>query len=659
MKINIINHKNKINSDPIKYANSVSVKELITILKYASDCYYNKNHEFISDHVFDILKEVLDERDPHNKFLKEIGSPISVSKDKVNLPYSMPSLDKVKPTSDKIDSYITKYIGPFVLSDKLDGASGLYIKTFNQEKLYSRGNGEVGQDISHLIPYVIKNVNIKVKKGETLAIRGELIITKKKFDTIKDVFKNARNAVAGLINSKNFSIQLAQITDFVAYNVISPQLSQSDQMKYLSQLNFCHVNNKIFKKISNDILSQYLIERKQNSEYEIDGIVVVNSSSVYENINKNPDHAFSFKQILDCQIAIITVKNVEWNVSKHGYLKPRINFDPVRIGGVDIEYATAFNAKFVIDNNIGSGSKIKLVRSGDVIPNINTILSQSTSGIPQMPEIPFKWNNTGVDIIVKDIHGVASDNIKIKKITDFFKIMKVKHVSHGIITKLLENKYDTLLKILTANQSDLFNIDGLGKTIINKIYTNIADSFKNSTLEQLMAASNLFGRGFGVRKLAIIVTNYPDIMKTNWDYNTIKEHVIKLDGFDDILTEQFSLNFHTFKEFFNSLNILAKHRLNNIIDLTHLNQINKITKIKKNLTFDKKIVFTGFRDTDLENLITSRGGTISTCVSNNTDYVVYSDLNNKSSKLDKAKKLGITIIEKNDFIKKFAFDKLE
>jgi NAD-dependent DNA ligase len=276
-----------------------------------------------------------------------------------------------------------------------------------------------------------------------------------------------------------------------------------------------------------------------------------------------------------------------------------------------------------------------------------------------MPEIPFKWNNTGVDIIVKDIHGVASDNIKIKKITDFFKIMKVKHVSHGIITKLLENKYDTLLKILTANQSDLFNIDGLGKTIINKIYTNIADSFKNSTLEQLMAASNLFGRGFGVRKLAIIVTNYPDIMKTNWDYNTIKEHVIKLDGFDDILTEQFSLNFHTFKEFFNSLNILAKHRLNNIIDLTHLNQINKITKIKKNLTFDKKIVFTGFRDTDLENLITSRGGTISTCVSNNTDYLVYSDLNNKSSKLDKAKKLGITIIEKNDFIKKFAFDKLE
>lgn len=652
MKKNTLNDENTLNNEnikqitdeieknPKKYADNLTDDELGNLLKQFSYYYYNTDKKIISDEIFDLLKDILMERNPNHEFFLHVGAPII--KNKVKLPYPMASLNKIKPDTDSLDKFIKKYKGPYVISDKLDGVSALFIKD-KKNKLYTRGDGLFGQDISHLIPYVIsKNIKFNLIPNKT-AIRGELIISKNNFKKLVDL-KNARNTVAGLVNAKKISIKIAKLTEFIAYTIVNPIYNQIDQMNKLDSWDFPIVKNKTVNVITNDILSKYLVERRENGKYDIDGIVVIDSSNKYTVSNKNPDYGFAFKKVLTDQVAEATVLEVEWNVSKDGYLKPRVKIEPITLVGVDITYATAFNAKFVVDNKLGPGSIIKLVRSGDVIPHILKVLKPSSSGKPQLPDTPYKWNKTNVDLIVQDIHGAASDNIKIKQITYFFKTMKVKFISEGIITKLVENGYDSIIKIvkLIDNTHKLDNIEGLGEKMITKIFNNIKDAFKIVTLPRLMSASNTLGRGFGIKRTKMITDAFPNILKI--DNVELKQKILDLEGFDEIMAHQFISNFDKFKTFF--------EKLKKIINLDHLeySKNNKKKGIDNILLKNKKIVFTGFRDSELEEFIENNGGNVSSAVSRNTDIVIYDDTKNtKSSKLDKAQALGIKIMSISEF----------
>ena len=134
------------------------------------------------------------------------------------------SMDKIKPDTGYLSKWEVKYTGPYVLSCKLDGVSGL----FSGGKLYTRGNGLIGQDVSHLIPY------LKLPNNSDVVIRGEFIISKSVFTSkyAKD-FSNARNFVAGVVNSKTVDISKVNDMRFVAYEVIKPELKPSKQMESL------------------------------------------------------------------------------------------------------------------------------------------------------------------------------------------------------------------------------------------------------------------------------------------------------------------------------------------------------------------------------------------------------------------------------------------
>ena len=164
----------KKNKDNATKLNSTQLEEL---LNYITDLYYNsKKGSPISDELFDYLKDLLKEKNPNSSFLQQIGAPIkNLDKrpDKVNLPYFMGSLDKIKPEKDTLDDWKTKYKGSYVISDKLDGVSGLIYKKDGIISLYTRGDGFIGQNITHLLKHVI---NKKVKLNELpdgYAVRGE------------------------------------------------------------------------------------------------------------------------------------------------------------------------------------------------------------------------------------------------------------------------------------------------------------------------------------------------------------------------------------------------------------------------------------------------------------------------------------------------------
>lgn len=628
-----------------KYAQSLTTNDLVSLLEYLSDAYYNTGEPVVSDEIYDLLIEILRTRDPKNKYLENVGSKIKGTKEIVKLPFEMGSLSKIKPGKEELNKWIEKYKGPYYLSDKEDGVSAqIYKNQSGETYMYSRGDGIEGQNISHLLKFVVSKKTVKELPNGT-SVRGELIISKKNFKKIEKTMKNARNAVAGLVNAKNFNDGVAKITEFVAYAVLTPRLYFQEQFKKLEEWGFNVVEYKKVKsdELTEQLLKDYLLERRKESNYEMDGIVCFDDSKIYPHVGGYPDHGFAFKMLLPDQIATTIVKEVLWNPSKDGYLKPRIEIKPVDLIGTTVTYATAFNAKYIVDNKIGPGTKIKIVRSGDVIPYILEVIEGAKE--PQMPKFPYKWNNTNVDLILDtNINDSGNEIVIIKLLVHFFSTIGVKYLSEGIIKKLVENEYDSVEKILKADKKKLSKIEGLGEKMYDKIYAEIDRAFDEIPLEVFMGASNKLGRGLSTKKIKEIINVYPDIIKDDGENEkNLYAQIIKVPGFSDSLTEQFSNNFKSFKKFYNEI---AK-----IKDLSRFEKI----KIKKGGIFDKKsIAFTGFRDAELEKFITDNGGKVSGSVSSNTFILVYADnADTSSSKFVTAKEKKIKMMKKTDFIKEY------
>ena len=240
----------------------------------------------MTDNEYDIVKEYIEKKYPSNKAIIEIGA--QVQRNKVTLPYPMGSMDKIKPDTSALANWMAKYSGPYILSCKLDGVSGLYTTEGSTPKLYTRGDGKVGQDVSHLIPH------LRLPKTKDIVIRGEFIIPKAIFDSkYKTKFANPRNMVAGIINHKTINEAITDL-HFVSYELIVPVKKPSKQMIFLSTLDVEVVLWKTETNLTNELLSETLVEWRKNYVYEIDGVIVTNDAK-YTRKAGNPDHAFAFK----------------------------------------------------------------------------------------------------------------------------------------------------------------------------------------------------------------------------------------------------------------------------------------------------------------------------------------------------------------------------
>lgn len=632
-----------------KNATSLPVSQLVKVLKFVSDAYYNSGEPLVEDNVYDFLRDELERKDPKNEYLSTVGAPVKGTKEKVKLPYEMSSLTKIKPDMiGDLERWKKKFTGPYVLMDKLDGASAQLYKTENGvPKLYSRGDLINGQDISHLIKFFFKqDVLDKIPNGTS--VRGELIIQKKKFKQISSFMKNARNAVSGLVNSKTVDGRVASITDFVAYSVMNPRFKQLEQLKKLEKMGLNVVYYESDDDITMQSMEELLLKRKEKTDYEMDGIVCADNSKIYEHKGGYPEHVFAFKMIHEDQMAVATVEEVIWNVSMDGYLVPKVRIQPVDLVGTTVTFATAHNAKFIVENNIGPGAQIKIIRSGDVIPYILKIVKQSTSGKPQMPDYKHKWNKSGVNLILNSKNDKkAKQMMTIKKISYFFKTMGIKYISEGIVTKFVENGFDSIEKILEADKEQLNEIGGVGSKLIDKIYKEIDRAFEETTLATFMAASHKFGRGMGERKLVEVLNEYPDIMNEDWDDDELMENLLKIHGYAEKTAKLFVNNFDSFKEFY--------EKIGKIRNLDHYeNESDSDSESMEKIFDGKTIVFTGFRDKELSAKIVKLGGKVTDAVSGKTNIVVHADnADLSSSKIKKAQTLKLTIMARKDFMKKF------
>lgn len=623
-----------------------TIDQIVSVLELADDLYYNDEDSILTDSEYDTLRRYAQNTDPTNAYFLGVGS--SIRGGKVKLPYQMGSLDQ-KYEGEIVDwiekNRLTKETS--VISDKLDGASGMivYDANGNFQIGYSRGDGVEGADISrHLVkmPSVPKTIPL----DRPLTVRGENIISKANFPKAQVAktrsgkpYKNARNMVSGLMNASENPEVVYQYIDFVAYEIVDSEFGKDDQLLILKELGFKVPDYSVtpFSSLNDDFLEGYLKGRRSVSPYEIDGVVIdVNSAEKRSLMNPtrstlNPAYSIKYKVADASNLAAAEVVDFEINVSKHGYLKPRVQIIPVDLVGVTVTWATGFNMKFIRDNKIGPGSKIRITRSGDVIPFILDVIEKST--VIDYPEWfeekthqfgPVKWTDTAVDLVLTN----AADNatVKYEQLVDFFASIEVPHLGEGNLQKIFEMGFETPESVIQLTQEDISSLVG-STSIGKKIFAGMKEKLTNIPMYKLMGAHPAFGRGVGVRKMKKLY----EAFNGEWETFDNKRRIVAVDGFDDKTANKIVAGFDPFMDF---LAVVEPH-------IT----IAPYEAPKAGVFSGMSVVFTGFRSKDLEKQVEEAGGKMSTSVSSKTNLLVTNDPDSNSGKAAKARECGVKIID--------------
>ena len=603
--------------------------EIVALLTRASDAYYNGGPLLLDDESFDALVDELRGLDPTNPFLTLVGAP-PLTQDAVKLPYPMPSLDKIKPGQGVLARFIAKH-PHVVLSEKLDGLSALWCPV--KRGLYLRGNGSIGQSVSHLAPHI----QGLVSSTESWAIRGELILPRCES-------KGARAIVNGLLHqTKPSKEQLARVR-FVAYEVISPQgLTRQAQMEWLHIKGFITPWWKAVVAVTEEHCREAFQERRTKSEYETDGIVVgangatatakaTATATANEEPVRNPKDCVAFKMPVDDQFALTTVREVIWAPSAQGYLIPRLRFDPVRIGSATIEYCTAHNARTVVDRGLGPGARVKIRRSGDVIPTLDEVVFPAT---PSLPGDLGSWSW---------IDGPQSTHICSKKVTTEQVVSQLLHFAktHSI-PGLGPANCKILAKAGITGPRSLWNAPVatlaalLGPKVGETTYKSVRTQLAADKLTELalMVGSSLLPRGVGETKLRTIFAQYPDPLEwsspdldvpAGWTRESLTELQVEYPKYEAWRKEE-------------------------VFWIPYPLKAAAIVITQPS----KTVCFSGFRDKELETRLKARGFEVAANVTRSLNILVIPD--GDAGQSEKAKKAAahgtIAVMSRSDFINKY------
>lgn len=605
------------------------IEKIVKKLIHANEK-YRHGDPIMSDKEYDQLLEQLSEIDPQNDFFSKIGIEVIDDSRKVKLPIPMFSMNKIKTIEEMYDWCKSKEISldeEVIITPKFDGLS-LCVDEIN-DTATTRGDGLIGQNSNEHYK-LIKN---KLNKGTNFKITyGEVIMSKSSFlEKYSDEFANPRNLVAGMFNSKTISHILVDI-DYIKYGgVIDGYRTKSDIIDELNKNQKIGVNYYI-SRIS-DLSDNILIDlfKKWSIDYEIDGLIIeVNDLKLQEKLGResstsNPCFARAFKHESFEQKAETEILKLDWIISKGGLLKPVARLKPVHLDGVTVSNVTCNNARFVKEMGLGPGSIVKIVRSGMVIPKIIEVIEPVEFQMPDVPNID--WNENGVELITL----TETDEQKFKQLVSFFEILETDSFGEGVIKQLWDNGHRTVKDILNLSQSDLEKIDRFGKRKAQIVWNSIKKATNGVSLSKLQHATGIF-KGLGSKKLALLehFTTKPSV-----------DQILEIEGFAEISAQSYIDGYDKFFEFIDGLPITIEEKKEAV----------KVSNDLDGMTF----VFTGLRDKIAEETIISKGGKIGGSVSKNTTHLVCKDPNSVSSKLEKAKSLGVQILsieELNQILRK-------
>jgi len=592
------------------------LEHLVLRLKAAADAYYNGKPQQMTDAEFDAGMDTLRARDPANPFLRQVGAPVANG---IRLPVQMASLDKIKPGQPTLTKFLSTSKS-YVLSEKLDGLSALWCP--NTKSLYLRGDGITGVAINEQANH-IKGL---IQSDQSWIIRGELILPR------TDPQAN-RAIVNGILHQKDVSPQDLARIHFVAYEVLQPtQLTRSQQFTWLKQHRFAVPWWTVETGLNEAALSSAFTERRAASAYETDGIVVgidqVPIVTVPSTVAKNPKDCVAFKMVVSDQTAETTIQEIQWNPSSHGYLIPRIRFNPVQIGGATIEYCTGHNAKTIATGRLGPQAVIRIRRSGDVIPTLDAIVSPATIW-SQPPAGSWEWVGNEADAVhIRQTGGSAAQTVS--QLHHFAKTLDIPGLGPGSCKTLVEAGICRPAQLYAATEARLCEVLGpkTGKTL----YAAFRTATAAATEITYMVASSKMPRGVGETKLTALHVSSPD--PRSWCAAPLPTKAWTQDSFRD-----FQAAYPAYEEW----------RRQEIHWIPYPRLQTAPAKPK-----GPTVCMTGFRDAALEKQIVDASMTVAATLTAAVSILIISDASATSSKIVKARSTpGIEILTRAEFTAKY------
>jgi DNA ligase (NAD+) len=609
-------------------------------LEKAADLFFNTGKSHLSDEEYDRKKGKLMKLNPDAPILKKIGA--KPKKNKAKLPVYMSSLDKLRP-SEAIE-WMDSFKDPKVIFPKLDGQAGLLVYEYGKfKKAYTRGDGFEGQDITKHVACmdsIPKKISVQY---EIVFVKIEFIVTRTVFNKYKAKFSNARQFVIGTLNSDTPIKDRLNDIRGIAYSISSMidsvhcMQSNLEQIKTLIANKFVTVaecgTKQVFPyfhaKAPKEIWIKQTLENYKNIyDLELDGLVANRNVTKYR---AEIDYSFAIKLEVHDQFSLIgDVASVKWSMSARKIYVPVVKLkEPLDFNGVKVKSITAFNAENVLALKIGEGSKLRIIRSGDVIPRIVASIKSGKVNLPKTCvacKEPLSYNNTNLFCKNPSCIGTTMPIIE-----NFFVKLKTDLIKKGTVKALVNAGYDTIPKILSMSEKKIAAIDGFGTKKAFAIKKAISTSLAKLTLPELMVASGIFSSettGISFSRMQIILEDVKEEKIINGKL-TLKDFEDK-PGIGPKLIRLYLEKQHEFVGFY--------MQIKKTIDF-------KPSKKKSGPLSGKSFVFTGWRNPDLESLITDNGGEISGSVSQKTIAVFAASQTTVKAKNAKAK--GIKVYSPN------------
>ena len=642
--------------------NVLKIQELIGLLNYYRNEYYNNSISYISDSEYDKLFDDLKSLEEKtglmlsNSPTQTVGYKVISKLNKTKHQYPMLSLDKTKSIAN-----IQKFIKSeeFIIMPKLDGLTiALTYDNGILAKAETRGDGLTGEDVTHNIK-AFQNVPINIPFSNHLVIFGEAIINLKNFSEINDLlsdeekFKTPRNLVSGSVRQLDPNICAARYVNFIAWRVVEgiDNSSFSERLSCINKLGFSIVPYVKSKDISLQDLEGNINTVKHLSEIynlPIDGLVFsYDDINLIEKLGSTSHHlrgqyAFKFEDDTECT----KIKEIEWSMGTTGVLTPVAIFDPVNLGGTKVQRASLHNISILESLGIRKDSILTIAKNNDIIPGV--IDSQ---GGNENIKIPYVCPYCGQKLTLmtsepNNVKTLICKNVfcpgrRLQKFIRFCSKdgFNINGLSEHTLSKLLEMGYIANIADifeLKKYKHELITLDGFGKKKIYNILTAIENS-KKITLDKFLYAMNI----------PMIGKTQSKLIAKQYDYDFYKlENAMK-----NIVPENISLKEKNIYDWFQNVDKVILKVLTYIDFQPSTNNSTLVTGNKlKGLCFAITGESKKFKTKkDVETFINKNGGNVVSSVSKKVNYLISNEKSN-SNKYKKAEELNIEIINDNQLL---------
>ena len=637
------------------------MSEIIEKLNYWAKMYYEQDAPVVSDAEYDKLYYKLKAMEEEVGFslpdspTKRVGGAPQKKFEQSKHLQRLYSLDKAQ-NEDELKDWLQRlikaegYIPTLTAEFKFDGLTlNILYENGRLIKATTRGNGEVGEIITEQVKTIKKLPQTISYKGK-IEIQGEGIMRISAFNeynkTASEPLKNPRNGAAGAFRNLDPNVTKSRNLSFFAYNIGYTEKTfetQTDVRKFLIEEGF--ETEGLFETISNDIeamnYAKKVEEIRETLDYPIDGIVFkVNDLKLRDEIGfteKFPKWALAYKFKPD-EIST-KLLDVVWQVSRSSKLNPIAILEPADFGGVVVQRATLNNYGDILKKKIRIKDRVFLRRSNDVIPEI-TGVAEADKDSKEIVK-PTICPACGSEVIEKGAFLYCTNKTDcapqiISTLTHFASKEAMDIV--GLSEKTLELLYNecgikTVADIYKITYDELKTLEGFQDKKINNTLVSIQKS-KNTTLDRLVYALGIGGIG---RKTAKdLVKKFKTIDSL---YSASVEDFLTINGIGEILAV-------SLYEFFqkDTNRMLISELFEEGLTIQEI-------KEKQGIFSGETVVFTGslesFKRSQAQKIVEDNGGEIAESISKGVTLVVAGE--SAGSKLDKARKLDIKIIDENTF----------